>query len=694
MSGNEKRENVFNTLLQWLSIKQKVVLLVLITSIATATVFVAVFSFQEAQSSYNENIQDKKNLMNVVYLMLENYNEQVKAGLISKEEAQVRVKKIIRNLRYMEGTGYFFVIDYNYIFIVHPLLPNIEGKNINWFKAPKSNQSLIREIVDKARKHPNGVIHYYLWPETSENINLTNIASQPNLKKKLTYIMPYEEWSWVLCTGRYYENIDKDLLLELVLSTLIGSLFVILLIFIINKTFVKSIVKPIQAISETSLRLAEGELNVYIPEDTHKTEIGELNRSFKKFVDQTKELMDTVEKQTQKLKEYVSKLENYNLMLLEANSHKTKFLSNMSHELRTPLNAILGFSQLLIARQYGEINEAQKESIETIYNSGRHLLDLVNDLLDISKIDSGTMSLHPEPSDVSSFVDNVLSMMRSQFKKKNIETSVKVDETIGLVYVDIRKCRQIMLNLLSNAFKYTPDGGKIAVDVTKASEEFLQIEVKDTGIGLEEESLAKIFQEFYQVDKTLQKDMQGTGIGLALTKKLIELHGGEIFVESSPGKGSVFTFTLRTLESLYNEINCSTERKDGKTQLGRKKTIICYEGNTVNKIVLEDVFSKNGYNPIIVESGTELVSKSLLNSPDIIILDSRMPKMSGKEAFYKLKDSEELNNTLFIAIVSNGKEKRDLNEGAYSIDFFLEKPLEISALRKLLHDITSQQRMS
>jgi len=228
--------------------------------------------------------------------------------------------------------------------------------------------------------------------------------------------------------------------------------------------------------------------------------------------------------------------------LATASRHKSEFLANMSHELRTPLNAIIGFSEVLYERMFGEINEKQAEYISDILQSGQHLLSLINDILDLSKIEAGRMELDISDFDLPSAIENTLTLVRERAIRRGITLGRRVDERLGSIRADERKVKQVLLNLLSNALKFTPEGGKIDVRAA-VNDGVAEISVTDTGVGIAPEDQATVFEEFRQVG-TASKKVEGTGLGLAISRKFIELHGGKIWVKSQVGSGSTFAFTL------------------------------------------------------------------------------------------------------------------------------------------------------
>ena len=242
-------------------------------------------------------------------------------------------------------------------------------------------------------------------------------------------------------------------------------------------------------------------------------------------------------------------IEDKSRQIEAANRHKSEFLANMSHELRTPLNAIIGFSEVLGERLFGELNEKQAEYTDDILSSGRHLLSLINEILDLSKVEAGRMELELATFDLPLAIDNARTFVRERATKHGINLDVTVDERLGDFVGDERKIKQILLNLLSNAVKFTPEGGRIGINARQADGS-VEISVSDTGIGIAPEDQARIFEEFRQVGGDYAHKKEGTGLGLTLAKKFVELHGGRIWVESEVGKGSTFSFTLPERSSL------------------------------------------------------------------------------------------------------------------------------------------------
>jgi signal transduction histidine kinase len=343
----------------------------------------------------------------------------------------------------------------------------------------------------------------------------------------LTAFAPIEPLGWRVFVeqpvNEVYATLDASILRTALL--LLGGFVISALAAL---ALARRMVRPIRTLQEGAQRIGAGELEQKIDVRTGD----ELEALAGQFNRMTEELRRSYAELEQKVEERTAQL-------AVANRHKSEFLANMSHELRTPLNAIIGFSEALRERMFGELNAKQVEYLNDIHASGRHLLSLINDILDLSKIEAGRMEL-----DVSSFpapaaLEAAMSLVRERAQRGGIALSLELDPALGEVRADERKFKQILLNLLSNSIKFTPAGGRVAVraGVNGAG---LEVSVRDTGIGIAPEEQGAVFEEFRQVGPRAE----GTGLGLALTKRFVELHGGRIHLESAPGQGSTFTFTL------------------------------------------------------------------------------------------------------------------------------------------------------
>jgi len=244
-----------------------------------------------------------------------------------------------------------------------------------------------------------------------------------------------------------------------------------------------------------------------------------------------------------KIKEAEQSLVQAKIAAETANRAKSEFLANMSHELRTPLNSIIGFSDLMLDGNAGEIADMQKKFLGNISTSGKHLLSLINNILDLSKIEAGKMELNYELFGLYNTIDEIKQVISPLAQKKNIDLKVVNDGSLQEIYADRVRFKQILFNLANNAIKFTPQGGKVTISTTRIKDK-AQFAIKDTGIGISEEKKSSLFLPFTQLDSSLNRFYEGTGLGLSLVKKFVEMHGGNIWVESELGKGTVFTFEL------------------------------------------------------------------------------------------------------------------------------------------------------
>jgi signal transduction histidine kinase len=301
---------------------------------------------------------------------------------------------------------------------------------------------------------------------------------------------------------------------------------------------VRRMLTPIQALQAGAARIGEGALDQRIEVRTGD-EIETLADQFNAMAAQLQESYADLE---QKVVDRTREVEEKSRELERASQAKSEFLANMSHELRTPLNAIIGFSEVLTERMFGELNEKQEEYLRDILTSGQHLLSLINDILDLSKVEAGRMELDIGEFALPEALENGLMMIRERAGNHAIALSLDVDPALDVIEADERKVKQVVFNLLSNAVKFTPDGGRIDVSARADGPDVL-IAVRDSGIGISPEDQERLFEEFRQVGE-VSRQVEGTGLGLALSKRFVELHGGCIRVESEVGVGSTFTISL------------------------------------------------------------------------------------------------------------------------------------------------------
>ena len=329
---------------------------------------------------------------------------------------------------------------------------------------------------------------------------------------------------------------------------------------------------------------------------------------------------------------------NVELELAKAVAEKTSltksdFLANMSHELRTPLNSVIGFSEVLQDQLFGPINPKQQEYVSNIITSGRHLLSLINDILDLSKVESGKMGLDLNTFPLRESLDASMNILRERALKGGLEFQLDLaPEAEVLIMADQRKLKQIIFNLLSNAVKFTPRGGTVELSAVRDGD-FIEITVADSGIGIREEDLPKLFQAFTQLESVYTKGFEGTGLGLALTRQLVEMHGGRIWVKSAFGAGSRFSFTLPISQAAAVEPeSCRPEAVPG----AGSNTVLVIEDDPLTLSALEVALQRKGYRALRASNGLEGVEMAQLNAPDLIVLDLVMPGLSGFEVADRL----------------------------------------------------------
>jgi signal transduction histidine kinase len=232
------------------------------------------------------------------------------------------------------------------------------------------------------------------------------------------------------------------------------------------------------------------------------------------------------------------------LQARSANKIKSEFLANTSHELRTPLNSVIGFSEILLEESMGDLNDTQKKYVSNISKSGKHLLEIINEILDLSRIESGKIEIHREKFDLNKVFEEIREVMTSQAAAKSIDLQITSNENNLTVFADRRMIKQIIFNLVDNAMKFTPQNGNVSITAKISNENKILVSVSDTGIGIPENKIEEIFDPFIQVDGSTKRSYGGIGLGLSIVKKYVEMHGGDVWVESKIGEGSIFMFTL------------------------------------------------------------------------------------------------------------------------------------------------------
>lgn len=416
---------------------------------------------------------------------------------------------------------------------------------------------------------------------------------------------------------------------------------------------------------EQKLKTAAGkELWVYMSTSPVLDEQGKMLKSYILVYDITerKEAED-------RLRESSQRISLVNAELARATRLKDEFLASMSHELRTPLNAILGLSEALQEEVYGPLTVKQRRSLKTIEDSGQHLLELITDILDLSKIESGKMELQKSATSLVDLCESSLAFVRQQAHQKNLIISSNIAHSLGAIEVDERRIRQVLVNLLSNAVKFTPDGGEVALEVDlDLDAEVVHLRVSDTGIGIAPENLDQLFQPFVQLDSSLSRRYAGTGLGLALVRRLVELHDGSVTLESEVGKGSCFTVSLPWKAAQMTRVPKIEPDWDSSSL---NQALIVEDSETAAKQVAR-YLAEIGATTMIYPAGEGSIEAALFSKPDVIILDLLLPNLSGWEILSKLKANSTTRKIPVIIISVLDERSRAFEMGAAD---YLVKPI-------------------
>jgi PAS domain S-box-containing protein len=394
-------------------------------------------------------------------------------------------------------------------------------------------------------------------------------------------------------------------------------------------------------------------------------------------------------------------LELINQELLHATRRKNDFLATMSHELRTPLNAILGMSEALEDEVFGNLNERQRKSLCTIRRSGRHLLSLINDILDVSKIEAGKLELEIVTTSVQNLCSSSLIFVKQQAFDKQIKLEIFLPPGVGNIAVDERRMRQLLINLLSNAVKFTPSGGRIILSVTRQEIEdsengtsWIEFKVTDTGIGISVADQDKLFQPFVQLDSSLNRQYAGTGLGLTLVKQIAELHGGAVQLQSELQQGSCFTVTLPHTCLLRDNDTCSFSIYDSLTshphnanhKISTTPLILLGEDNEANISTFSSYLTAKGYDVILAINGQEAIDLTHNKQPDLVLMDIQMPHVDGIQAIIAIRQNPHLVDVPIIALTAlamAGDRERCLAAGAND---YLTKPVKLKELNQKIRE--------
>ncbi len=478
--------------------------------------------------------------------------------------------------------------------------------------------------------------------------------------------------------------------------------------FLVSSKLQKVISGPIMHLEDTMRTVSANKNYAVRAAKSYADEIGSLIDGFNTMLSDIQHrdtalrgANDELKTRTQELEEEISHRKQAQEDLLkakhvaeEASRAKSTFLANMSHELRTPLNAIIGYSEMLEEEAQDSSTVETVQDLQKIKSAGKHLLALINDVLDLSKIEAGKMSLHLETFEVSGMIEEIVTTLQPAVRKNSNTLRVRLADEVGMMRADITKVRQILFNLLSNACKFT-DHGTISVDVDQSTEEgldWLRFRVTDTGIGISAKQKENLFQEFAQADTSIARKYGGTGLGLAITHRFVQLMKGRIGVESQLGEGSTFTVhvpaqvTLETVGPIQAEGNSDPFDAISEIQIDRD-TILVIDDDAAVRELMSRFLGKLGFNVLTVASGEEGLRLAKQVRPVLITLDVVMPACDGWSVLRKLKADSELSKIPVIMVTIVDNEARGFALGASN---YLIKPVDRERLAVLIekHRIT------
>lgn len=402
--------------------------------------------------------------------------------------------------------------------------------------------------------------------------------------------------------------------------------------------------------------------------------------------------LEELTRMTATLDQRTRELADANLRIREADRLKSQFVANMSHELRTPLNSIIGFSELLLARLGQELDQKYQRFLQNIHEAGHHLLSLINDILDLSKVDSGKVELMPEPLVVQTLIEGVRTVLSSNAKKRSVTIEVRAPADLPLLVADPVKLKQIVYNLVSNAIKFSPEGDVVEIEArcvpgpaSPLGVDAVQIAVVDHGVGIDPRNHRAIFQDFVQVDGSTSRPYGGTGLGLALVRRFVELHHGMVTLESAPGQGSTFTVTLPCAPPEPGSLAEAVPTLDLPTENGRR--ILVVEDDPTAFESLSRLLLEASYVPVRARTCQEALCLVRSVRPAAVTLDLVLPDADGWEVLRKLKADSATRHIPIIIISMLDNRELGIGLGA---DDFLTKPVDGARLVRRLQELVAQ----
>ncbi|HEX6287787.1 MAG TPA: response regulator [Herpetosiphonaceae bacterium] len=615
-------------------------------------------------------------------------------GIIGVDIVLTRLIEHLNTLKPAEnGTGYAFLVDQQGQLIAAP--PKAINDILGWpidetitisetlgLNLNRTKNVEFREVLASMQSGQSGITKLTIGGEMS----FLSYTPLPDVGWSLGIVAPVSE---VVAESYKVEAAIRSGTDETVQSTLL--IMVLFFSLALGGTIFLSrrLTRPIEALVAGTHAVAAGDLNIVIPV-TSSDELGLLAQSFNAMTAElatsrqrletwSQTLERTVDQRTADLARAMLEAQEARAAAEQANELKTQFLANMSHELRTPLNSIINFTRILMAGMRGPVSEGQADYLNRVRHSGEHLLGLINDILDLSKIEAGKMELFKEPISIGDLVQSVMASAAGLTKGKPIELRHEVAPSLPPIEVDRTRIRQVLLNLLSNAAKFT-DAGSIRVRADEQDGHVI-VSVSDTGIGIASEHLELIFEEFRQVDGANNRLYEGTGLGLAICRRLIELHGGRIWAESTPGKGSTFTFML-PLRFVPRVVTAPHVPAETSNRSGSCVLVIDDDPAAIE--IVTTYLGRDGHRVCGVTDSRQALEEARRLRPAAIILDVLMPHKDGWEVLAALKADPALKGVPVVLYSIMEEQKLGFYLGASA---YLTKPIDEELLRSTLAEL-------
>ncbi len=546
-----------------------------------------------------------------------------------------------------------------------PLLKIVSDLFVSAFDRNRAEAAL-RQSEERFRRVITSISdHIYFWMVTDKNEHI-NLYLSPNIEELTGY--PYEQFAtdWAFWNRRVIHPDDQPAAARQAAKLASGQ------------------------DSQMEYRLVRANGEIIWVRDSGRVE--QVDRSMMVYgvvadVTERKKAEEALAEErallAERVAERTSELSLANAELSRAARLKDEFLAAMSHELRTPLNTVLGMAEALQEQVYGALNQEQNVALTRIEESGRHLLSLINDILDLSRIEAGKMELQMGQVDIFAVCQASLYFIDKAAKAKQLDVALSIKDNI-ILYADQRRLKQVLINLLSNAVKFTPEGGKIGLTVTADPEQpAAKFTVWDTGIGIAKTDMDVLFKPFVQLDSRLARQYEGTGLGLALVYKIVEIHQGSVAVESQLGQGSRFTVYLPLHSELaHPELQPESAKKETakKRSSAPARLILLAEDNEANIATLSEYLSAAGYRLVVARDGAEAIERVKESQPDLVLMDVQMPVMDGLEATRQLRADSRFRDLPIItltALAMPGDRERCLAAGANE---YISKPVSLKHL--------------